>query len=363
MNETGTDDTGTNDTARMLVEMSERLFGAACEKSVLIAAETGEWPAALWAQMADAGLPHALVPDDKGGSGLSIPDALAALRVSARHSAPVPFAETLLASWLLGGAGLAAPEGPLTIAPVVAGERLHLTRNGAGWQLKGRATRIPFARHATSVAVVADADGATMVASVEVARATQTPGANIAREPRDTLDFDCALPADAVAPVAKGLTSLDVRAFGAALRTVQIAGALSQALDLTVRYAQERVQFGKPIGKFQAVQHSIAMLAAHAAAAGAAADMAAEAAGYEMDPLVIGAAKTRAGEAASLGAALAHQMHGAIGFTHEHLLHFSTKRLWSWRDEFGKESEWSLLLGRAALAAGSRKLWSDLVTA
>ena len=82
-----------------------------------------------------------------------------------------------------------------------------------------------------------------------------------------------------------------------------------------------------------------------------------------MNPLKIGAAKTRAGEAASVGAGLAHAAHGAIGFTHDHTLHFSTKRLWSWRDEFGTESEWSILVGRAAFQAGGAGVWRKIIAA
>ena len=352
-----------DDTARMLIDTAERLFETHCRKDILIAAERGEWPARLWGAVEDAGLALALVPDEHGGIGLAIPDALAALRVSARHAAPIPLAETLLASWLLSGAGLPVPRGPLTIIPAIPGDTLSLTKRTSGWRLEGRARRVPFARHAGCIAVLAEAEGGRMVASLEASACDITPGANLAREPRDSVAFALDLPATAVAPAPAAMAAGDLHAFGAAMRVVQIAGALSRALDLTVRYAGERSQFGKPIGKFQAVQHGIAMLAAHSAAATAAADMASEAAGDSMEPLLIGAAKTRAGEAASAGAAIAHQVHGAIGFTHEHMLHFTTKRLWSWRDEFGRESEWSLLLGRAALIAGPQKLWADLLTA
>ena len=352
-----------NETARLLVDTAERLFATHCDKATLIAAETGAWPDKLWTAVEEAGLSLALVPEEAGGAGLDIPDALAALRVSARYAAPIPFAETLLASWLLAGAGLSVPAGPLTVAPVVAGDAPRIARAGTGYRLEGRARRVPFARHATHIVVLANDGDARSVAIVERARCGVQPGANIACEPRDDVAFAIDLPANAVAPAPAMLGPADLRAFGAALRTVQIAGALTRTLELTLRYAGERSQFGRPIGKFQAIQHAIAMLAAHSAAATAAADMAAEAAGNSMEPFLIGAAKTRAGEAASAGAAIAHQVHGAIGFTHEHTLHFSTKRLWAWREEFGKESEWSLLLGRAALAAGPQKLWADLVTA
>ena len=353
-----------DDTARMLVDTAERLFQTHGDKATLIAAEGGVWPAAIWNAVAEAGLPLALVPEAAGGAELSIPDALATVRVAAHHAAPIPLAETMLASWLLTGAGLAVPDGPLTVAPVASGDTLVLTKRGTGFHLAGRARRAPFARHVGHIAVLAhDDDGHGFVACIARERATLIEGQNISREPRDTLDFDMELSADLVSPLPAAIGSGDLKTFGAAMRTVQIAGALSRVLDLTIRYAGERAQFGRPIGKFQAIQHQVAMLAAHSAAASAAADMAADAAGDGMEPLLIGAAKTRAGEAASAGAAIAHAVHGAIGFTHEHTLHLSTKRLWSWRDEFGRESDWALLLGRAALAAGPQKLWADLITA
>ena len=57
---------------------------------------------------------------------------------------------------------------------------------------------------------------------------------------------------------------------------------------------------------------------------------------------------------------MALQVHGAIGFTHEHRLHHLTRRLWSWRDEFGVESEWSIELGRRVAAQGAEAFWPSL---
>ena len=142
-----------------------------------------------------------------------------------------------------------------------------------------------------------------------------------------------------------------------------MAGALGEVLDMTVRYSQERVQFGRPIGKFQAIQQNLAVLAGQAAAAGAAADLAQEAAAKGFNPLTIAAAKARAGEAASIGAAIAHQVHGAIGFTQEHRLNHRTRRLWSWRDEFGSEAIWNRLVGEIAAKTGGEQLWATITAA
>jgi alkylation response protein AidB-like acyl-CoA dehydrogenase len=83
--------------------------------------------------------------------------------------------------------------------------------------------------------------------------------------------------------------------------------------------------------------------------------------GLAMFPIAVG--KIRTGEAAGLCAGLAHQIHGAIGFTQEHSLHFFTKRLLSWRNEFGSEVEWSILLGRHLAAAGADRLWPEITEA
>ncbi|MGC8477362.1 MAG: acyl-CoA dehydrogenase family protein, partial [Acetobacteraceae bacterium] len=181
-------------------------------------------------------------------------------------------------------------------------------------------------------------------------------GANLAGEPRDAVHPTG--PARATGSAAPEAALLLL----AAMRTQQIAGALAALTEATVRYAQERTQFGRPIGRFQAVQQSLAVLAAEAAAAGAAAGLAAEAA-ETLAPLPIAAAKARAGEAAGIGAAIAHQIHGAIGFTQEHRLHTLTRRLWSWRDEAGSERFWNLRLGGAMAAAGAEGLWPLLTAA
>jgi acyl-CoA dehydrogenase len=267
----------------------------------------------------------------------------------------------MMAGWLLDGAGIAVPDGPLTILPVQADDRLALRREDAGWRLTGMVRRIPWGRQAAGAAALVELAGGAMVACVPAAGWTAADGANLALEPRDDLALDVRLEPSSVAPAAAGIDMTALRRFGAVMRSLAIAGALETVLAMTVDYAQTRVQFGRPIGKFQAIQQNLAILAGQTVAAGAAADIAADAFASGLDPADIAAAKARTGEAASIAAGIAHQVHGAIGFTQEHRLHFFTKRLWSWRDEFGNEAEWSQALGRLAAAAGADGLWSDLI--
>ncbi|MCL2430378.1 MAG: acyl-CoA dehydrogenase family protein [Alphaproteobacteria bacterium] len=347
-----------------LVRTAGRLFAAEVNPAVLREAEAGQWPGSLWDAVAAAGLTAALVPEDAGGSGLAAAEAMSLLRVAAAHAAPIPLAETMLAGWLLARAGLQVPEGrPLAIAPVRRRDRLRIDAVSGGWRLTGTAARIPWARNAAALAVVADGPDGVLVARLPAGGFGVTAAANLAGEPRDAIEVDALLGADAAAPAPPGFGDDGLHAAGAVVRTNQIAGALERALALTVEYARTRIQFGQPIGKFQAIQHNLAVFAGQAAAAVAAAEMAAEAFDAGLDAVVVGAAKARAGEAANIAAAFAHQSHGAIGFTQEFGLHPLTRRLWSWRDEFGNEAEWQRRVGEAAFAAGADGLWPMITLA
>jgi acyl-CoA dehydrogenase len=349
-----------SETRGLIHEAAERLFEKHCSAETLRRADAGEFPQALWRALAQAGYDAALVPESAGGAGLEMSDALTLLISAGRHSLAAPLAETMLAGWLLQAAGLAIPEGPLAVAPVRDGDTLSAERDGAGWRIEGTATRIPWARQCGTIAVLADTGGNSVVALVAAADCAIKDGHNVAGEPRDDLVFSGAKTLQAGAsPISAGA----LLALGAVMRSAQIAGALQRVLETSVQYARERVQFGRPIGRFQAVQQNLAVLAGQTAAATAAAEAAIEAAPRDLESLAVAAAKIRAGEAAGIGAAIAHQVHGAIGFTQEHRLHYSTRRLWSWRDEFGNEAYWSRRLGGKVAAAGADRLWHGLTAA
>ena len=340
----------------LLSDTITRLFNDLVTKELIESAEKGVWPDKLWRALEEGGLTLPLVPEARGGAGGAWADAHTVVRAAGKHAAPVPLAETIVAGWLLGQAGLDVPLGPLTIAPGHRSEELRLERAGGGWRLSGTASRVPWGARAGHVVVVADAAEGTMVALVPQGTARVVADRNLALEPRDTLTFEGAsvtavparVPADAVA------------LYGAMIRAAQMAGALESLLEQSVRYATERKQFGRPSGNFQAIQHNLALLAGHVASAGIAAEHAFVAADRGEPRRAVAAAKVRAGEAAGLGAGIAHQVHGAIGFTYEHSLHFATRRLWSWRAEFGSESHWAQVLGRAVAAHGGDRLWADL---
>ena len=342
----------------LLADTVTRLFTDLVTKELIESAEKGVWPEKLWRALEEGGLTLPLVPESAGGAGLTWLDAHVIVRASGRHTAPVPLAETIVAGALLSRAGPDVPLGPLTLAPVRRSEKLALARSGGAWTVSGTATRVPWGRSAGHVVTVADVDGLPTVALVATSAAKITEDTNLALEPRDTLVFDHA-PVVAAAP-ARGVPSDAIRLYGAMVRAAQMAGALDSILDQGVRYATERKQFGRPIANFQAIQHYLAVVAGHVAASGLAAGQAFRAADGFDPSFEIAVAKVRVGEAAGVAAGLVHQVHGAIGFTYEHSLHFATRRLWSWRAEFGSESGWAVELGRRVAARGADALWSDL---
>jgi acyl-CoA dehydrogenase len=270
----------------------------------------------------------------------------------------VPLAETMLAGWLLSQAKIASPEGAMMVAPASPKDRIALSADGT---LSGRARGVPFARDARHIAVLAQGAGCVSIALVAANACRIEAGLNLASDGNDTVTFNNARPVT-VKPAPKGVDQTSLMLMGAVARSLQIAGALESMLNISVRYSNERVAFEKKISKFQAVQHNLARLAGETAAAmtaaSSAADTIANAAGFD-DAVFLEAtaAKIRCAEAAEKGAAIAHQVHGAIGYTLEHILHRYTMRALAWRDDFGNESYWAVELGKRVAARGADELW------
>jgi acyl-CoA dehydrogenase len=346
----------------LVAETARRIFGDLCDPQALNRADDDAWMTPAWSALEAAGLPLAWVPEALGGSGAGLADGFAVLREAGRAAVPLPVAETLLAGWLLAQAGIAAPRGAMSCGPARDGDKVALAGNGT---LSGRLRAVPLARSAGHLAVLAEREaGGTAVALVAADAADVSEGTSLAGDALNAVRFDGVRP-EAVKEAPPGLDAEALMLMGAAARAMQMAGALETILDLAVAYANERVAFGRPIAKFQAVQHNLARLAGEAAAAiaaaGSAADAIATATRFDEGLFLEAAsAKIRVGEAAGEGAAIAHQVLGAIGFTREHVLHRFTRRLWAWRDDFGSESAWAVKLGQLVAAKGADALWPML---
>ncbi|MBD31715.1 MAG: acyl-CoA dehydrogenase [Acidimicrobiaceae bacterium] len=277
------------------------------------------------------------------------------MRLVGYHAAPIPAAETgILGGWLLASSGQELPDGITTVVPN-GGEALTGSAAGTEVTISGRALRVPWARVAQRIVVPLVIEEQTVIASVDGAQCDIEPMTNMAGEPRDTVTFE-----NVRVPLALAAPGVDLEAFrfrGALSRAALMAGAIEKMSQLTVSYTNDRVQFGRPVAKFQAVQQHLVWGAQDAALARMVAETAAREATRGFAQFEIAAAKLVANQAAARATKACHQAHGAMGMTQEYPLHHLSRRLWSWRKEYGGDAEWSKWLGKIAVSQGADQLY------
>lgn len=317
------------DTSQLIVDTAEKIFADHCDKALLDATEQGAFPADLWQQIVDNGF-HQL---GSANSGTETRDLFAFLKVCGRFAVPLPMAEILLANQWLGAN--APAQGFATI----------------GLQAEGSVVQAAWGRQAEkTLGVAAD----SFDVSVYAGSAPTEQGTNLAGEARDTMAGEASIETIELADAPYAQLAL--------ARANLMAGGLQAVLDLGLQFASERSQFGRSISKFQAIQHSLAVVGTEVAASQRAADAGVDAIGTDRFEQEVAAAKARVGEAVGIVAEQVHQVHGAMGYTYEHRLHHFTRRLWAWRDEWGNEFYWQAKLGQHLAGMGADQVWGYIAT-
>ncbi len=343
----------------------ERLLADLVTPELIRHCEAGHWPTELWTAIEASGFVVAAAPESLGGSDASWGDLYGVVKAAGRHNLPLPLPESLLANWLLGQCGLEARNEPLGIAmrSTLRLDHGHTTgaRFDTPWiaptdtRVSGTLLDVSWGRDVNHVVAIIPAERPMLLLLARSDAAINTK-LNTAGEPRDDLIFENAAPI-ATANLPSHLNDDVLWWGGAMLRTAQIAGALEATMNLSIRYATERVQFGKPISAFQAIQHQLAQMAQQTGSSVVSAEAAFTESNTQLAALQIASAKICSAEAAGTVAAMAHAVHGAIGFTHEHALQQGTRRLWAWRSEFGNLGHWAQRLGGAVAKGGAPALW------
>ncbi|WP_076997986.1 acyl-CoA dehydrogenase family protein [Variovorax sp. KK3] len=261
-----------------------------------------------------------------------------------------PVVENIVARRLLREAGISPPQGRIAIGTLEAQSNAFTETS-----LSGHA-RLSWARESRTWLLVArrgTTDGLVLLDAPPTAEHIEETR-NVAHEPRSRVPLREVRATFVPVPHLLQRFELERQRFRAAL----MAGAAEAALDLTVRYVNERSQFGKPLGKFQAVQQSLAELASAVVNAQSASALAFQ---HELPDWGTSAvAKLRCNEAARMACRIAHQAHGAIGVTEEYPLHLLTLRLWAWRAEDGHSGALARRLGRHFCHIGKEQLWAAL---
>ncbi len=283
--------------------------------------EAGDTGAALWSAIEESGFADALVAESQGGAGLGLADACALFELCGHHLLPTPLAQTMLARGVLALHDHTAPPGAMVFAVSGTGSGVLLHEGStAHWVLLGDGERLQL---------------------LDIR--------DVPRERRAERSLDVSLRA-LPEPTWTCASTLDMRALQALVLAAQMAGAMNRLLGLSLRFANERSQFGRSIGKFQAIQHQLSVMAEHVAAARTAARMGCETQQVLPDPLHCALAKARTSAAVTTVTGVAHAVHGAIGITEEFDLQLCTRRLHAWRAAAGSESYWHQRIGAALVA-------------
>jgi acyl-CoA dehydrogenase len=316
------------------IQPFERLLADHCAPTRVRNVEAGASVAELWKHFHDSGFLDALMPESRSGAGLNLSEIFPLVYLCGSYAAPIPIAQTLLCRAIWTAAARAIPTGPITIAGSAATDGRAIECASAPYGLVARWVAISLSDR-------------SLLLPLDTARVTPTGvyGSLEAHIRWETMP--AALTID---------TPIDLQALGACLYAAQLAGAMSRALEMTLRYANERSQFGRSIGKFQAIQHQLSVMAEHVTAARMAAQIGCHSGTHIPDTRFAAVAKARTSEAAVAVAAIAHAVHGAMGFTAEYDLQLYTRRLHEWRLAYGSEAYWMKRIGAELLGADGTML-------
>ncbi|WP_182349396.1 acyl-CoA dehydrogenase family protein [Tomitella gaofuii] len=306
---------------------------------------------ALWSLLDDASFTMLALPEEAGGGGADLADALAVATLAAQRGVLAPLIEHgILGGWLAASAGHSVASSTTTVA--LGRVTCTARTDGAATVLDGTVTDVPFAADAETVVVMLPPAAGETGSTVAVAPLSGS-GVTISADTDLTGISLADITFDATPLRFHGHSQVTADEFarrGALAYAAATAGAARGAADQTVRHASERTQFGRPLTRFQAVQQRLASQAALAAMMEIAVEDATAAA--DSDPAATAAAKAVTAMSAATVAAVAHQVHGALGTTSEHRLGRFTTMLWSWRDRCGAEQAWADHLGALVLDDG-----------
>jgi acyl-CoA dehydrogenase len=317
----------------LLSESVEKLLSNCATPDVVRQVEASGDGVALWRTIVQSGYLDALVPEASGGAGLTLTEIFPLLLAAGRHALPLPLSHTMLVRAALASHGMPCPDGAMAIAAQ------H--DNGADGNITCRS--VPYGRVVEWV-VVPVPDGWLVLPTASAEKSdTGVHGSLKAHltwrtRPAATLCLDGAL---------------DWRGIGAALTAAEMAGAMEHVLAITVAFANERVQFGRSIGKFQAIQQQLSVMVEQVFAARMAAQLGCSGAALAPHRLLAAAAKARAGDAAAVVAPIAHAVHGAMGITAEYALQIHTRRLHENAIDYGSAQYWNRQVGEAVLTSAS----------
>ena len=352
-----------NETSVLLSNTCNQIFSDFVTPSVLDDAEDGKWPQKLWANMEENGLTTPFINEEGSVPSLTWQEVFTIFYHAGYYCVPLPLVENVIANWVLSQLDGVFSRSLITLQD--GDEILTIHGSESNKKVSGSIKSVPWGSSATYLLAVGEYKNIKKFILLDISTILKKVDVNIAGESRDAIELNSVVP-EYIFDIPEEIGHQVIKLLPALGYSAKMSGAISSVLDLSVEYVGDRVQFGRSLSKFQAIQQQLAILASEAAAAQTASINACKAVdsteNFNDIELEVAVAKVRSGDAAGKAAAIAHQVHGAIGFTYEFKLHYLTRRLWSWRSEFGSESYWSTRIGRMVMDQDVDCLWPNITS-
>ena len=343
----------------IIVSSTEKIMRDLSTKELVDLSEKGKFASPLWETLLESGLTKVGIPESLNGSDGDLHDALEILKLAGKYTLPLPLFETLLVQWLLENEEVGSYDGPFTFS-LNSGLDLKISNNNGELVIDGELHNVPWARYSTHVLTMEDVGGESYALLIPMNGAEVVNYSNVAGEPSDRVIFNQFVVENPIrVKVEKEKFLTQAKTLGALGKAAMMTGAMEGVMSLTLDYVQEREQFGRPLYRFQAIQQYMATLAGEVVLTNTLLNQSISKVNQDSDSSLVSALKIQANSSVKIVNELAHQIHGAIGVTHEHKLHQFTRRLWAWREEFGNELEWSKFLANDLLS-NSQDLWETI---
>ena len=304
----------------------------------------------LWADIEEQGLTKIIVKEDFFGSALPFNSILPVIQMSAKMGVPLPFTETIICNYLFSELNFEPPNGMITFA--LDTKNIKISNN----KISGDLLSVPYLNLTNQITLIQEIHGIFHFIFIENTNGDLKSRKNFLSEPR----FDLSIKDCKILKTKKLNLDINFNNIGSIIRSAQMVGSMEKIINLSIEYCSQRVQFGRSLSKFQAIQHQISEMAVELAASNAALSslQVINEPMPKLDDIAI--LKIRTGIAAGKLITISHQVHGAMGFTKEYELSYFTKNLHSWRNDFGNETYWQNILGKSFLEKTNLSLWEYL---
>lgn len=339
----------------MILEVVEKIFKDHVHKETVDLVEHGDWAKEVWQLLTNSELLNVAIPEAAGGAGGDLDDLLNIYRIIGQFAVPIPFVETTLANYFLDSFKLLTTNN--TLSYCLPQDTLQINDDDT---ITGYLVNVAWARHVKELVAFAYSSKGIQPVHIALDTAELSYGKNIAGEPRETVSFNKVKILQKSQQVLNDEQIQFINTLDTATKIALMCGAIEKIFALTVQYSKERQQFGRPIHRFQLVQQHIAVLAGEQAIASSSFENMVSSLLEGSEQLDVAFTRVRLDEASKLVSSSAHQVHAAIGVTHEHRLHQYTRRLWAWRDEGLTARYWNKVIANTLLSAKNEDLWSFL---